>query len=75
MEVHVFSNKDNLYGFSIDRTGNNLPHQDSKWKYFKTITPEAGEPPRIALETDDLLKALDEKGYFVSRVIVKVTAK
>jgi len=39
MRVHVFENaiEPDLYGFSSDRDGNNLPPERGQWKYFKTI--------------------------------------
>ena len=37
--MHVFENaiEPDLYGFSSDRDGNNLPPERGQWKYFKTI--------------------------------------
>lgn len=72
MKVHSFRNSHNDYGFTQDRTGANLPNQETGWKFFKTIEAEAGKPI-IALETDALLKGLETDGYYLSRVTIRTT--
>jgi hypothetical protein len=44
MRVHVFESmtEPDLYGFTFDRSGNNLPPR-GEWKYFKTIDMAVGE--------------------------------
>ena len=44
MRVHVFESmtEPDLYGFTSDRSGNNLPPR-GEWKYFKTIDVAVGE--------------------------------
>ena len=63
MRVHVFESmtEPDLYGFTSDRSGNNLPPR-GEWKYFKTIDMAVGETPRWGVSTEKALEAIESDG-------------
>jgi hypothetical protein len=54
-----------LYGFTSDRSGNNLPPR-GEWKYFKTIDMAVGETPRWGVSTEKALEAIEKDGFYLT---------
>ena len=67
MIIHIFDNRTSTFGFTRDKTGGNLPMQETNWKYSKTIDVTT-EEPRIALDVDAMLRSIEEKGYYLGSV-------
>jgi hypothetical protein len=67
MRVHVFESmtEPDLYGFTSDRSGNNLPPR-GEWKYFKTIEMAVGETPRWGVSTEKALEAIERDGFYLT---------
>src|SRR5262249_1695454 len=67
MRVHVFESmtEPDLYGFTSDRSGNNLPPR-GEWKYFKTIEMSVGETPRWGVSTEKALEAIEKDGFYLT---------
>jgi hypothetical protein len=68
MRVHVFENaiEPDLYGFSSDRDGNNLPPERGQWKYFKTIDMAVGKTPRWGVSSEKALEAIEKDGFYLT---------
>ena len=64
MEVHVFM-APGYYGFTPDETATNLPDVGNPWEKFKIIRMERGETPRIAVNTDEALDAIERDGFYL----------
>jgi hypothetical protein len=68
MRVHVFENaiEPDLYGFSSDLDGNNLPLERGQWKYFKTIDMAVGKTPRWGVSSEKALEAIEKDGFYLT---------
>ena len=66
MQVHVFL-APGWQGFTTDPTGANLPYKGN-WRNFKIINLNRGEAPRVPVDVEAALQALETDGYFVQAV-------
>jgi hypothetical protein len=67
MRVHVFENaiEPDLYGFTSDRDGNNLPPERGQWKYFKTIDM-VGKTPRWGVSSEKAIEVIEKDGFYLT---------
>ena len=65
MKVYAFNSTKNgeLYGFTTDKAGGNLPADLGPWRYHSEHNMNRGEPPRIAVRTEGSSTALRTKGF------------
>jgi len=75
MKVYAFNSTKNgeLYGFTTDKTGANLPANLGPWRYHSEHNMNRGEPPRIAVRTEEVLDGIENKGFQVVGVKITVT--
>lgn len=66
MEVHIFDGRDCI-GLTPDASAGNLPPEHGPWKLSKTIDMKRGEKPRIGVNTDKALDAIESQGYYLTR--------
>ena len=68
MRVHVFEStiEPNLYGFTSDRDGNNLPLERGEWKYLKTIDMAVGGTHQWGASTEKALEAIENDGFYLT---------
>ena len=68
MRVHVFEStiEPNLYGFTSDRDGNNLPFERGEWKYLKTIDMAVGGTHQWGASTEKALEAIEKDGFYLT---------
>ena len=66
--MHVFENaiEPDLYGFSSDRDGNNLPPERGQWMYFKTIDIAVGKTARWGVSSEKALEAIEKDGFYLT---------
>lgn len=65
MKVYVFKGKSQIFGFTPDQSGSNLPSEHQPWKKFKELDIVRGETPRIAVNTDEVLDSIAKRGYHI----------
>jgi len=75
MKVYLFNSEKhrNMYGFTPDQTGGNLPKEFGPWSKFKELDVNPGEPPRAGVKTEDILDGIKRDGFHLARVEIKVT--
>lgn len=68
--VYIFncSKERNLFGFTEDIIGKNLPDAscDGKWLRFRIIAISAKSPSLNGVERQEIAKAIDEQGYYIA---------
>lgn len=63
--VHKFVGRGDLYGFTIDERGHNLPADCGPWTFVQTVRLAPDDPPRIRLSSKEVLDAVHKHGLFV----------
>ena len=72
MQIFIFKGKKpNLYGFTPDTTGKNLPTDLGPWVLFKTTEVSASDVPRIAVSSQDIIKSVQEQGFHLGTMKIK----
>jgi hypothetical protein len=67
VRVHVFKAPNDLYGFTEDLTGANLPADRGPWTSFKSIEVYEHHPaPRIGVHESDVLFDIKQQGYHLT---------
>ena len=77
MRVFSFhSGKDHrVYGFTLDRTGGNLPAAFAPWRKHGEHDVNPGDGPRIGVHTDAILDGIKRDGFHLAAIEIKVTEK
>ncbi len=73
MKVYIFSGPNNVFGYTSDDTGANLPSASGPWALFKTIEMTDGETGRIGVNSADALADINRQGYHLTRTVVQAT--
>ena len=79
MTLYVFkcTSLKNRTGLTIDKTGANLPAdlcKNGRWGFWKTIEINEGDPARIGVgSTEEILAAIEEKGYYINDTSITFT--
>ncbi|MCE9540452.1 MAG: hypothetical protein K8R85_14725 [Bacteroidetes bacterium] len=74
MKLFVFycSSDSSLYGITNEISGNNLPNEDCKtWMSWKEIEIEENSVQLIGANPQEILKALNERGYWTGAILVQ----
>ncbi len=66
MVVYMFRcEADNIYGFSNESDGKNLPSEEcSKWDYLRSTEADRSFPSIMGMNPSDLLDAIESKGFY-----------
>ena len=77
MKVYSFHSKKNhqVYGFTPDATGGNLPPAFAPWAKFHELDVNPGDPPRVAVKSEDILEGIRRDGFYLAGVQIKITEK
>tara|TARA_R110002049_G_scaffold96750_1_gene236457 strand:+ start:407 stop:664 length:258 start_codon:yes stop_codon:yes gene_type:complete len=71
MKVYIFgshksSMQNEIFGFTEDAQGLNLPEESGPWKFIRETTMNRGEGPRIGENTEKILNDIENVGYCIS---------
>ena len=67
------SKQRNIYGFTPDAKGTNLPAALAPWNKHGQHDVKIGEPPRIGVRTEDILAGIERDGFYLAGVSIRVT--
>lgn len=74
VDVHIFKSESDsdVYGLTLERSGDNLPPDKAPWTYFRDIQIIEGQfAPRVGVEDEDFeeaaLAALESDGFYLTR--------
>jgi hypothetical protein len=67
MRVHIFKGHGvDLYGFTPQAGGGNLPADKGPWARFKSVEMFEDHPgPRIGVDEADVLAAIERQGFYL----------
>lgn len=74
MRVYIFEGEGNLYAFTRDETGGNLPADRSPWTLFKSVEMFENHPAkRIGVDEREVLAGIEGQGFYLTtaRVVVE----
>jgi hypothetical protein len=74
MEVFIFKGV-GVHGFTSDQTGKNLPAEFGPWNFIRSEAMNAGEGPRIGVNTDDCLVDIERKGFHISDAQIVISRR
>jgi hypothetical protein len=67
MRVHIFKAAGNLFGFTREATGDNLPADRGPWTPFKSIEIVEDHPaPRIGVNEADIIGGIENQGFYLT---------
>ena len=64
MKIRVFKSHSE-YGFTKDKTGDNLPADKGPWVHFKVIESEPEERGRIAVDSVEMHQHIAKDTYYL----------
>lgn len=73
-KIYVFEvkNRNGIYGYTRQEDGGNLPkklnNQSVIWKSFRTLEIEENEPPRLGLNTEEMLEHINNEGFYINTI-------
>ena len=77
-KIYVFEvkNRNGIYGYTRQEDGGNLPkklnNQSVIWKSFRTLEIEENEPPRIGLNTKEMLEHINNEGFYINKITIDI---
>lgn len=77
-EIFVFeaSNVKDLYGYTKENNIELLPQKindkNINWAYWRTLHINENEPPRIGLDTKEMLESINTNGFYVNSISIDV---
>jgi hypothetical protein len=73
MRVHIFQGGDELYGFTPQDNGGNLPAEYSPWRPLKSVEMDPDRSAhRIRLNETEVLAAIKRQGYCITDVTIEI---
>jgi hypothetical protein len=67
MQVYVFKSDSDLYGFTAESSGGNLPADKGPWTLFQERAMFKDSPlPRIGVNEADVVAAIDSQGFYLT---------
>ena len=75
--VHVFESQKKLgtFGMTNDPAGTNLPVALAPWKKAKPLDLKPTDAPRVALDSQEALAAIEKDGFFITTPSVTSTIR
>jgi hypothetical protein len=74
VDVHIFKSdsQDDLYGLTLEQSGDNLPADKGPWTYFRYIPIIEGQfSPQVGVEDEDFeenaLAAMESDGFYLTK--------
>jgi hypothetical protein len=72
MQVYAFRGRGRIFGFTANRSGDNLPAEHGPWVEFKTLDLVRGEA-QAGVNVDECLDDIDEFGIHLTDAHVRIT--
>jgi hypothetical protein len=72
MQVHAFRGRGRIFGFTANRSGDNLPAEHGPWVEFKTLDLVRGEA-QAGVNVEECLDDIDEFGIHLTDAHVRIT--
>lgn len=75
-KIYIFQcGRSNLYGFTTDQSGKNLPEAEcpTAWRFFKEYKHGQAQSGMIAVDNAEMRADFNKQGYHLVRVGMKVT--
>ena len=77
-KIYVFeaSNQNGIYGYTRQEDGSNLPvnyqNRSITWNASKVLEVEENEPPRIGLNTKEMLEHINNEGFYINKITIDI---
>jgi hypothetical protein len=72
MHIHIFRGTGRIFGFTANRSAENLPPQHGPWAAFKILEMVRGEA-QPGVNVDECLDDIDEFGFHLTDAHVRIT--
>lgn len=74
--VYEAENMKDVYGYVKDNNVGNLPNningKNINWKFWRTLHIEENEPPRLGLNTKEMLDAINNNGFYLNSISIDI---
>jgi len=73
MQVHIFRGTGQVFGFTKDSKGTNLPSQYGPWTAFKSLDLNRDWKPTPGVNTIECLEDIEKYGFHLTSAHVRIT--
>ena len=73
LQIHIFRGKDQIFGFTADPEGFNLPSSHGPWRIFRIVSLSRGGRPFPGVQIESCLNDIEKHGVHVTDTQIRIT--